>query len=70
MPEQLEATITFYRDVVEARIRALLKDKDGEAGFGQSLEGLVLLGIGVAIALGVGVWLAALVVNKESTIAP
>ena len=70
MPEQLEATITFYRDVVEARIRALLKDKDGEAGFGQSLEGLVLLGIGVAIALGVGVWLAALVISKESTIAP
>jgi len=70
MPEQLEATIAFYRDVAEARIRALLKDKDDEAGFGQSLEGLVLLGIGVAIALGVGVWLAALVVNKESTIAP
>ena len=70
MPEQLEATIAFYRDVVGARIRALLKDKDDEAGFGQSLEGLVLLGIGVAIALGVGVWLAALVVNKESTIAP
>ena len=70
MPEQLEATIAFYRDVVEARMRALFKDKDGEAGFGQSLEGLVLLGIGVAIALGVGVWLAALVINKESTIAP
>jgi len=70
MPEQLEATIAFYRDVVGVRIRDLLKDKDGEAGFGQSLEGLVLLGIGVAIALGVGVWLAALVVNKESTIAP
>ena len=29
-----------------------MKDKDGEAGFGQSLEGLVLIGIGVAIALG------------------
>ena len=70
MPEQLEATIAFYRDVVGVRIRDLLKDKDGEAGFGQSLEGLVLLGIGIAIALGVGVWLAALVVNKESTIAP
>jgi hypothetical protein len=70
MPEQLEATITFYRDVAEARIRALLKDKDGEAGFGQSLEGLVLLGIGITIALGIGVWLAALVINKESTIAP
>ena len=70
MPEQLEATIAFYQDVVEARIRALLKDKDGEAGFGQSLESLVLIGIGIAIALGVGVWLTALVINKESTIAP
>ena len=70
MPEQLEATIALYRNVVEAKMRALLKDKDGEAGFGQSLEGLVLLGIGVTIALGIGVWLAALVINKESTIAP
>jgi hypothetical protein len=70
MPEQLEATITFYRDFIEARFRALLKDKDGEAGFGQSLEGLVLLGIGIAIAVGVGVWLTAMVINKESTIAP
>jgi hypothetical protein len=70
MPEQLEATIAFYRDLGEARMRALFKDKDREAGFGQSLEGLVLLGIGIAIALGVGVWLAALVINKESTIAP
>jgi Flp pilus assembly protein TadB len=70
MPEQLQATINWYRETVEARLRALLKDRDGEAGLGLSLEALVLIGVGVAIALGLGVWLASVIASKQATIAP
>ena len=70
MPEQLQATINWYRETVEARLRGLLKDRDGEAGLGLSLEALVLIGVGVAIALGLGVWLASVIASKQATIAP
>lgn len=71
MPEQLQATINWYRETVEARLRGLLKDRDGESGFGGlSLEALVLIGIGVAIAIGLGVWLASVIASKQATIAP
>jgi len=70
MPEQLQATIDWYRDTVEAWLRGLLKDRDGESGAGLSLEALVLIGVGVAIALGLGVWLTSVIANKQSTIAP
>jgi len=46
MPEQLQATINWYRETVEARLRGLLKDRDGESGAGLSLEALVLIGVG------------------------
>jgi hypothetical protein len=70
VPEQLQATIEWYRESVEARLRGLFKEGDGEAGAGLSLEALVLIGVGVAIALGLGVWLTSVIVNKEATIAP
>ena len=70
VPEQLQATIEWYRETVEARLRGLLKERDGESGAGLSLEALVLIGVGVAIALGLGVWLTSVIVNKEATIAP
>ncbi|MGB8382501.1 MAG: hypothetical protein WCG47_14875 [Dermatophilaceae bacterium] len=72
MPEQLQATIDWWRETVEARLRGLLKDRDGEAGGGLSLEALVLIGVGVgvAIALGLGVWLTSVIQSKEATITP
>ena len=70
MPEQLQATIQWYRETVEARLRTLFNDRDGESGAGLSLEALVLIGVGVAIALGLGVWLTTVIVNKQATIAP
>ena len=70
MPEQLQATIDWWRETVEARLRGLLKDRDGEAGGGLSLEALVLIGVGVAIALGLGVWLTTVIANKEAQITP
>ena len=70
MPEQLQATIQWYRETVDARLRGLLKDRDGEAGGGLSLEALVLIGVGVAIALGLGVWLTSVIQSKEATITP
>jgi hypothetical protein len=70
MPEQLQATIQWYRDTVEARLRVLFKDRDGESGAGYSLEALVLIGVGVAIALGLGVWLASVIASKQATIQP
>lgn len=70
MPEQLQATIIWYRETVEARLRHLLKDRDNESGAGLSLEALVLIGVGVAIALGLGVWLTAVIASKQATIAP
>ena len=70
MPEQLQGTIDWWRETVEARLRGLLTDRDGEAGGGLSLEALVLIGVGVAIALGLGVWLASVIASKQATIAP
>jgi len=70
MPEQLQATIEWYRETVEARLRGLLKDRGGEAGGGLSLEALVLIGVGVAIALGLGAWLTSVIQSKEATITP
>ena len=70
MPEQLQATIDWWRETVEARLRGLMKDRDGEAGGGLSLEALVLIGVGVAIALGLGAWLTTVIQNKEATITP
>jgi hypothetical protein len=70
VPEQLQATIDWYRETVEARLRGLLKDRDREAGGGLSLEALVLIGVGVAIALGLGVWLTTVIASKEATITP
>ena len=70
MPEQRQATIQWYRETVEARLRTLFNARDGESGAGLSLEALVLIGVGVAIALGLGVWLTTVIVNKQATIAP
>ena len=70
MPEQLQATINWYRETVEARLRGLLKDRDGESGAGLSLEALVLIGVGVTIAIALGVWLASVMSDKQATIAP
>lgn len=70
MPEQLQATIQWYRETVEARLRGLFNDREGESGAGLSLEALVLIGVGVAIALGLGVWLATVIASKQATIAP
>ena len=70
MSEQLQATIDWYRETVEAQLRGLLKDRDSESGAGLSLEALVLIGVGVAIAIGLGVWLASVIASKQATIAP
>ena len=72
MPEQLQATIQWYQNTIEAHLRGLLKDRAGEAGGGggMSLEALVLIGVGVAIALGLGVWLASVISSKQATIQP
>jgi hypothetical protein len=70
MPEQLQTTIQWYRETVEARLRGLFNDRDRESGAGLSLEALVLIGVGVAIALGLGVWLATVIASKQATITP
>ena len=66
----MQASIEWYRETVEARLRGLFKDRDGESGAGLSLEALVLIGVGVAIALGLGVWLTNVIASKEAQITP
>ena len=70
MPEQLQATIQWYRETMEARLRSLFNDRDGESGAGLSLEALVLIWVGVTIAIGLGVWLASVMATKQATISP